>query len=66
MHHVQCVASSIQGVADVGHLDALREAAREQVRSLLSETQQALHVAEPDPALDDITLPLHGGTHSGG
>ena len=39
-------------------METIPEAAREQVRSLLSETQLALHGAELDPALEGITLPL--------
>ena len=58
VHHVHCVASSVHGLADVGHMDSLSEATREQVRSLLSEAQLAVQSAEPDPALEGVTLPL--------
>ena len=39
-------------------MNTISEAAREQVRSLLSETQHALQRAELDPALEGVTLPL--------
>ena len=52
------MASEIKGLADVGHMDSIPQAAQEQVRTLLAVNTKAIEAAELDPALDDIPLPI--------
>ena len=58
VHHIQCVASEINGITDVGHMDSLPPEAQALVRSHLAAATEAIEKAELDPALEDIPLPI--------